>query len=431
MRQQPRCVSRRPRGAPLPLQANVGAVGLRGTSIRGRSLSPGGGWALAWTSPAATSRRHHVCPTELSQPRTVVVLVRRRLLLAVVLVLTAILVFAGGSTAAAAQPLVLHPHFQLISGGSATGNADIRAVSGRYVLLAHYLDGSPMTLLDDETGKRTKVNTFGCRYEAFGPPWILFQCVGPGVSDLWVYNITTHKRTHVPCAVALCTPLFGTGFRYAAVGARWIFVFDALASPSCGDGLQCPPELHTFVNLRTGKLRYFYDQLSSMRIMDLNAPYATRALCQPVMAGAVAGPYIPYDDPVTFYGDFAAIYTLSGRENLTVTTYLERCGSTLHLPIDPPSQPGFRGPIAGNAQAVVWMALDASGVYHHELDGLLLPGLRRFSVKLPSKMFSCDVHGCLGGGIAGVSSRRLYLTDASQQVWAAPFPPAAPSKRKR
>ena len=173
-----------------------------------------------------------------------------------------------------------------------------------------------MTLLDDQTGKRTHVKTYGCEYLAFGPPSILFQCPAPDAANLWVYNITTHKRTHVPCAVAACTPLFQAAFIRASVGARWIFVVNS-SEGSCGDGLHysCGPLQHTFINIRTGRLRYFYDQLSSTRIMDLNAPYATRVLCQGVRAGAVAGPGVPYADPVTFYGTFAATYTLSGQSH--------------------------------------------------------------------------------------------------------------------
>lgn len=325
----------------------------------------------------------------------------------------------------------MHPRFQPVSPGVGEGSADIRAISGRYVLSSRY-DG--LTVLDDQTGRRTGVVN-SCSYQAFGPPWILFACSSdnPGDSGLRLYNIITHKQSRLPCTGTTCSEvalLLGRASG-AQIGARWIF-FTSSTIGDCGDNFHysCGPLAHTFINIRTGRLRYFYDQLSSTRIMDLNAPYATRLLCQPVMAGAVAGPYVPYADPVTFYGDFAATYTLSGQGKRTITTYLERCGSSLHMPIDPPTQNGFRGPIGGNAHAVVWMVLDASGMYHHQLHGLLLPSLRRFTVALPPKIFACNTYGCLGGEIVGVSSRRLYLTDANRQLWAAPFPPVAPSKKK-
>jgi hypothetical protein len=142
------------------------------------------------------------------------------------------------------------------------------------------------------------------------------------------------------------------------------------------------------------------------QILDLNSPTLTRTLCDPLQLPAPPG-------TILTDGKFA-IDEEAEAPDYFQQTYLERCGSSLHEPIGTDLSL-----FTADSRAVLWSA----GGSANEIDGLLLPSLRRLKLRLPQEAASlCRLPGasCIDGLL--LTSRALYVMDWADEVWAAEDP---------
>lgn len=260
-------------------------------------------------------------------------------------------------------------------------------VRGRYALLELNRGYPNLVVVDDQTGRRSKVKVpAGCGIwdGAFGPPWILFNCTGQAPK---LYDVRTHTWHRFRCG-ALCD---GTNLRGEAMGAHWVlFSQQPFCDPhtmTCGD-----PQL-IYVNVLTGKARRLTPSTTS--IADLNSPTLVRRVCSPLQA------------PLTFYGKFAVVQGFG--------LYVERCNSRTRIAL---ATTPYAGSIAANTQAAGFCTF-GGGTAASPYAGVFLPSLRPFTAPLPSNLQCPD----------GLGPHRLYARDTSGRgVWAAAFP-SQPAKR--
>lgn len=284
------------------------------------------------------------------------------------------------------QPLVLSPGFHQITGSGPV------LTDGRYTyVVGHPYEvnaATPGSLIDEQPGRRTAVSTpAGCVSAAIGGGRLVFGCAGkPGAFlVIKLYSLSSGRLTNLPPAAQLeryddgcasdSSP--GCGVSLTGIGRAWI-EFDETCY-HCGDN-------YVFQNLRTGKVRR--DPTSLTTVPDLNSSSLARKVCSPLQ---VVG-------SLEFLGPFA-IARHAG-------TFLERCGTRLRERID-----RVGTPLVTSNHLVVWQPPVLS-----ELDGVLLPSLRRVVIKLPRRFTqNMYIHVVL-------SSRNLYVQTETDQVWEARIP---------
>lgn len=196
---------------------------------------------------------------------------------------------------------------------------------------------------------------------AFGAPWILFDH-NPSFD---LYNIATRKWRALGCDSPRCMPDGTMGY---ALGARWL-EFIVQGQQSCGDGIhfECGPDTYAFYNLRTHRARRGSPQTST-RIVDLGSPTLVRKLCPPLR--------VPAGGSVELEGRVGVITDAHG-------SFLERCGSRQHMPVDAPPPDVPPGSLFVSSRAVLWPVLDQLGAWTGRIGGVSLPSLRRFTGTLP------------------------------------------------
>jgi hypothetical protein len=320
-------------------------------------------------------------------------------------------------------PTVLHLRFQRVI-NDANGSCDdppVLRTSGHYALVPFGRQpsqphcGTGFLLLDDRTGKRRVihvVNLGSATLQAFGAPWILFATEGAGEQ---LYNIHTRKLQPLPCN-ASCMAAFSATEVYE-LGSRWL-EFEGPSGGPCGDGIHydCGPlAAYGYLNLITHEVRKNWSPTGNRRIVDLDSATLVRTVCQPLG--------VPTGGSLRLYGKFAVATQADG------SSFLEQCGSQLNMPLDgpydPPSSPSAG--VSGNDHAVTWQVLDQNGLWHGQLDGVLLPSLQRFTASIPS--YIAD-----SGGPAGLDSSRMYFVSGlavHAALWAAPFPPSKRCRTRR
>ena len=111
---------------------------------------------------------------------------------------------------------------------------------------------------------------------------------------------------------------------------------------------------------------------------------------------------MPRDSTLTFYGKFALI----GSTRPDPPSYLERCGTTLHMRLPPAAA------IFGNSHELLQYPTS------NHLDGITLPSLKHFQVAFPTRFVR------EGTGFA-LSSHHLYADENNGMLWTAslPLPP--------
>ena len=304
-------------------------------------------------------------------------------------------------------------------------------MSGRYVFIEEGTMDESGVLIDARTGTRVELTPpAGCNFSngtfpSLGGSWIVAECsLMPGRpgDPLELYNIPA--RTWVPfnpdltSLVALdpdCKPVAeppDCSANYIAIGDRWI-EFEVTR------GYHRGVTTNAFEQIRSGQVSATPPGVTpgGNRILDLNSQSLTQTLCDPLRLPS-AGTIIPDDGFAIEKED-----NFNGSGYLGRKTFLERCGSSLHRSI------GLIGSFFGaNAHAVVW----APGVVSDEVDGLLLPSLRRLTLRLPGPVASlCHQVGsvCVEG--LALTSRTLYVSASNFQVWAtgSPLRPAASETR--
>lgn len=312
---------------------------------------------------------------------------------------------ASGSDASQSVPTVLALDFRQVVPFTA-GSCGGFWTSGRYVLVSisaptPYACATTFVLIDDQTRKHTFIHRRGfTSVLAFGAPWILWNRNG----TYELYNFVT-KKTQIPALPN------GTAVSYA-VGRRWLETFIQQPGP-CGDGVHngCGPITEHFSNIQTGHFLRSSSS-SSTTIADLNSRRLFQHVCPPLQVppgGPLGGIYQGTAVPrLTLYGNFA-VATPTGQSWL-----LERCGSTLQMPIGMSVENGPVSPPVVSSHAVVWKVLDSGGFSHGQLAGVLLPSLQPFTATIPSNLSQ--------EGFLGLSAFRLYVFGQNGSLWAASVP---------
>jgi hypothetical protein len=330
---------------------------------------------------------------------------------------------AGASARARShQPPVVSPRFRYVAGAVPGSGTPFLWTGVRYALTWTLLSGSstPATLIDDQTGRRTTIGRAGCHPfdgpEPLDLPWITFSCAPANQPPAWeVYSPATGRWQSVsPSPGVLCSA--GCETYLLAAGRSWLEFQQA----TCTANYHAPCSARNlFQNIWTGAVRE--DPSGPITMVDLNSPNLTRTVCRPLS--------VPGNGSLTFHGNFALSSLTDNKLNTTV--YLERCGTRLHRLVAP-ANTYVGGALTGiNAHEVLWMAHPGP-----LLTGLTLPGLKRFTIRLPQRLLgsSCtspdDYRDCMS--MIALTNKRLYILTASypSQVWAAPAPLPAKAQHK-
>lgn len=303
---------------------------------------------------------------------------------------------ALGTGAGAAGQLVLKPRWRLklawlgtINGPNFYGpNSSPVVANSRYVAFVTYRGfgaswpSRPRTvLIDKRSGKQRVLTRSPCAGSiTIGGPWLM--CTVSPVSA-WLYNLGRGSWTNVytPCLGELCGQV--------AVGAHWIKVVGA----SHGSGTPGTPgsrgnTLVALVNIQTGNVLNDPAIPGGSTSDDLNSSSGERSLCPPLRY-----------PPVTFYGRFALIAN-GGIPNL------QACNSQLN------TQLGARW--AASSNAVVWSTTPGQ-TGRYSLQGVFLPSLRHFTIRLPSDLAA-------GISTIALSGRSLYVDSNTGHLWTAQLP---------
>jgi hypothetical protein len=130
-----------------------------------------------------------------------------------------------------------------------------------------------------------------------------------------------------------------------------------------------------------------------MEIADPNTPGLARSVWSPLQVPNGA------NGSLTFYGRYAIAQTSS------TASYLEKCGTRLHRRLN-------GSPPVGNKNFIVWQPIGGAAS-KNTLDGLFLPGMKPFTIVLPSPVTK------YGGLRLAASSRHLFVG-----AWATALPRA-------
>lgn len=291
------------------------------------------------------------------------------------LIVTLVAAVAVGSAAAATSP-TFHPHYRVVG-------HDGEATDGAYTILWSKGPGELGTLIDERTGRHTRlILPAGCAdgpsMPVLGDSWLLVDCAADHV-DLYSPAAGAWRAVAVATACRNFTSSAG-GCIPTAVGTDWI-EFDE-QSYRLGDRF-------VFQNIVSGALRK--DPANRGTVANLDSPGLAERVCAPLS--------VPREGTLTFDRSFAVADGPSG-------TFLERCGTRLHLGLDSPDIDIAPG-------AIVWLASPRRPV-----SGVLLPSLRRFTVALPPGHY--DVIA------VDLSLRRIYIDamarSGAYNVWSAPTP---------
>lgn len=313
-------------------------------------------------------------------------------LVGVVLAACAVMLIAAQTQAAVPQakaPAVVHLRFRRLG-----RNVEYLEGSGRYVGYTHF--NGDFVLIDDQTGTETMVPDPCNADGTLGFPWVGFYCG----SSFRLYNFQTHKWRRLACD-AVCQ-----GYTYSqsirAIGAKWLVVQVPPHDP-CGDGVHnsCGPTTYSFYNINTGRPRS--PRTGAGEVVDLNSPSLMRRVCRPLQVPS--GQNSAFPPPLTFFGSFAEVKDPSG-------IYLEKCGSSLQLPV---VTTPYAGVLLGNIGVV--------GFCHFggDLSGYFLPSLRRFEAAVPADT------GC--PTVLGI--RHVFASGPQSTLLAAAFPSKPPSTGTR
>jgi hypothetical protein len=324
--------------------------------------------------------------------------------------LAAVFVNAAQAIATPTQvaPRALHLTFHRMAGGWLNGHCGAAGIASHdWLIFSLSPDktnrcASRFLVINDRTGKSALIDARPCRYaafsaelEAFGAPWALFSC-GNGEK---LYNVTTRKWRSLGCDASCHGPYMVID---EAIGARWLQIDEQLPG-SCGDGVHfdCGPVRRTFFNLLTHALRHRWPKTPTT-ILDLDSPALAHHLCKPLHAPATGS--------LTLEGDVAVITT-------TDASYVQRCGSRTQTLLLQSGASVAGGGLLANDDAILWKLNNPlTGVWHGQLNGVLLLTLERFTATVPPRIATSSSAMLLGAD-------RLYVSGDHGGLWAARLPP--------
>jgi hypothetical protein len=327
---------------------------------------------------------------------------------------------AGSAVAGSpAKPLVFHPHWRLV----VKSGLLYAAVSDRYVAFVTGLGGSPVTLLDDQTGARTALSPPNCSTERsdwgtwdqplfLHAPWLLVSCgqVPPSGRETYdLYNIATGQWAAFPLS-AQCQGKC----QVVDIGKYWVKILTDEGIVTYG------PSDYYLQNITTGQFERDPAGPGGTVYDDLSAPSGLSALCSPLRYPQAASPTWP-PGPVRVYRQFALMYqaVVDQTGDTTEDSYhLRRCGSKLDMILYRQTYDGSPGPYAesqpfGNSRAVIQTP---DGV---TIRGWFLPSLRRFTIPTHLLDYIAPI---------GLTDRSIYV-HTSNKLWAATLP--SPPRRFR
>jgi hypothetical protein len=353
---------------------------------------------------------------------------------AVVLML---LVFLGVLLVAAQaktdHAVVLHPKWRLVAQGPT-----YVAANDRYVLIVSNADSaSPaVRLLDEETGVQQTPSPPNCpspdyswRLETggrpggpiFGGPWLMVTC---GTKSYELYNLASGQWvSFVASPQCGYDPRLGQGACVAVgVGSSWVKLFttDGSCIEHCG-------VTYYLQNIQTGEFKPDPATVGGAIFDDLNAPSGSSPLCSPLRypksLNGGTGAWEP--GSLTFYGQ-VALASADVPQGGGITAYrLKRCRSRLNLAIDtnpyyPGLSPGIFAPPVASSRAVIWTRTSDGA-----LVGRFLPGLQRFTIRVPAGWRSRRSQPPHGVTPVALTQRTIFVTTfPSNQLWAAALPPS-------
>ena len=313
---------------------------------------------------------------------------------------------ATGGAGLRLAALSFHPRFSVVAGAN-----QLTATDGRYALIWQESYRYGGIIIDQATGRSVRLAPPpGCDIaqviNPLGGRWALAGCGAPDAQSYELYDIATRTwRALTPEVSALvavigCPPQdvgTSTGLCSAtpvAIGDQWIEFAVGV------NGEHEPPGGVAFQNIWTGRVRSAPlgsgTGAGSDMALNLDSPQLTQKLCRPVRLPASSS-LLP--GTATIEGRVVISTGVVNRGLPPLESgriYLQRCGSKQRIQIDPQNQP-----IAANAHAVLWGTSPTSSL----MTGLLLPSLRRFTVRAPS----IDTEPML-------TERRLYF-DETSHVW--------------
>lgn len=260
---------------------------------------------------------------------------------------------AGASSRARShRTSVVRPRFRHV-----VGDAAELWTGPRYALTWGHLSGSstPVTLIDDQTGRRTTIGRPGCHplgtsdLEPPDLPWIIFIC-SPATQQppAWeLYSPANGRWFSVsPSPGVLCGG--DCEVSISAAGRDWL-QFQQVTCPN-GDYHSCSA-VNVFQNIQTGEVRQ--DPSNGSTMVDLNAPNLTRTVCAPL-----SGPG-PRSPSLILRGNFVLSTVIANKHD---EVYLERCGTRLHRLVGPVT-PSGASLTRLDAHEVVWMARPGPAVW--------------------------------------------------------------------
>jgi len=281
----------------------------------------------------------------------------------------------------------------------------------------------PGTLLDERTGRSTRLSHPGCQplepgtAAAINDPWLLFPCDwdGHNVPTPELYSLAggdwttvTPSQQLVNCNGSPCNPL-DSMFSVVAAGSNWLEFIRQI----CPEGLHCSAE-SLFQNISTGELRS--DPTRGATIADPNSPSLVHTVCKPlhVMKAPTGEQYLGRS-ALSFYGRFAIADSVD--KNGDQSTYLEHCDSRLHMPLTHDPYPYGRSLVGANPTSVIWASPKEVNTRGGAkiLSGVTLPKLRRFAVPLPAALQRARLYEL------ALTSQRLYVI-SGDHLWTATLP---------
>ena len=285
--------------------------------------------------------------------------------------------------------------------------------ASRSIAIASVRDGRRYLLINDRRRQGTYLaKAGGCTLRGFAVPWILFDSCPSFAHIPWdmLYNVDTHKWTPFKCEQCVSDYGVAWGFR-RAIGSRWLWFEHPDGCPGEQYGNPCSPSV--FVRIPSGATRT-WNQNPGMAA-DLDSPDLVRRFCWSLPPGLIApfgAPTAPLVSQLFWDGRYSVqpLYRPGGPYTLS----LEDCRSQLHIALlTAPSGPDYWF-MTANSRALVWWLFGS-----RTLKGVFIHHLQQFAAALPVVPRTNSPFATLS---LALTSQRLYIVDATHQLWAATGP---------
>ena len=325
---------------------------------------------------------------------------------------------------AVAPPVLANAHTQrhvsrLAPSFHRVGPAETLFVSGDYLFTGRPPGRSTGlgVLVDQKTRKSTVVPVppgERCQAVALGVPWLLAECAletNSGIYSLKLYDVLTHASRTVTSATNI--PLGGPGCSGGedpcatpdAVGADWIG-FDV----TC---YHCVAA-NVFQNIGSGAVAADPATIGGHTVADLNSPTLGQQVCSPATIPGSYNQGAENDDPGTVIPLGGFVLEAGMNANSQAQAWVQRCGS--HTP-DLLGTGAYTLRVAADSHMVLWEGSTA-------IQGVFLPSLRRFTIRVPAGL-TLNPDGEMPGDQIALDAKVLYVMAEDGELWSATLPISA------